>query len=168
MTIDEDSVIGSIDSERVDVRLEQEHVVISNKGTNKGVTTAEEAEDNIRRAMMKEVSRIEEKIKHSEEKIKQNEYILRAMEEKHDSNFFTNNNGIKTAEEVEEEYNVRSFLAELFNKMDDPYKLCKAILDEMDCRKDMYKKIYVEIQHDNAIKAMMYAMATYDYIVMVK
>lgn len=36
----------------------------------------------------------------------------------------------------------------------------------MDCGKEMYEKIYVEIQHEDAIWAMMYAMATDDYIVM--
>ena len=50
--------------------------------------------------------------------------------------------------------------------MYDPYMIYKAILDEMDCGKEMYEKIYVEIQHEDAIWAMMYAMATDDYIVM--
>ena len=70
ITIDEDIVIGSVDPGRMDIRLnvlfKQEQMVIDNEGTNKGMTTAEEAEDNICRAMMKEVSHIEEKIKHSE------------------------------------------------------------------------------------------------------
>ena len=83
---------------RLTVFFKQEQSVIDNEGTNKGMTTAEEAEDDIRRAMMKEVSRIGEKIKQNEEKIKRNKSILCAMKEKNDSKFLTNNNWITTVE----------------------------------------------------------------------
>ena len=50
--------------------------------------------------------------------------------------------------------------------MDDLYKICKAILDELDRGKEMYEKVYVEIEYEDAIWVMMYAMATDDYVVM--
>ena len=46
--------------------------------------------------------------------------------------------------------------------MDDPYKICKAILDEMDCGKETFEKIYVEIQHEDAIWVMIYSITTDD------
>ena len=69
---------------------------------------------------------------------------------------------------AEEEYNTRSFFVKLFNKMDNPYEVCKAILDEMDRGKEMSKNIYAEIEHGDAIWVMMYAMTKDDYIAMEK
>ena len=84
------------------------------------------------------------------------------MKEKHDITFLTTSNRITTAEGTEEEYNARSFLTKFVNKMDDPYKICKAILDEMDCGKETFEKIYVEIQHEDAIWVMIYSITTDD------
>lgn len=54
-------------------------------------------------------------------------------------------NGMTTSEEAEEEYNAMAFLAKLFKEMDNPYVMCKTIMDEMDCGKERHERIFVEI-----------------------
>ena len=58
----------------------------------------------------------------------------------------------------------KTFFAKLFKKMDDPYVICKAIMDETNCEKERYQKIFAEIQQEDAILITMAEIAAETFV----
>ena len=52
----------------------------------------------------------------------------------------TKNNGITTVKEAEEKYNVKTFIAKLYEEIDNPHDICRAIMEEVSCMEEKIKQ----------------------------